>query len=122
DNEWVRCTLGPLYNGLKNADFYWGVLGNYIKISLIFISNFFLINNRDYLPPLLISLFYSYRLLLTWKKPYASKVLYQAENCMMTAYLVLIFCAHFMSLHPDEGAHIIYLLLIVLANSYAIGY
>ena len=103
NSEWTRCTLGVLYNGLKKEVYYWGILGNYSKIILIMITKAFIVNAPQLLAPILIAWLYAYKALLTWKRPYLSQQLFMAENFMVNAYLVTIFCASFMIGTKTEG-------------------
>lgn len=123
DDEWVRVTLGLLYNGLDKKSYFWGIVNDYAKIGLIVITKIYIINNPELLAPLLIAWLYLYRLYLAYQKPYLSHQLYQAENYAVNSYLVTIFCAYFM-IGNEEKYYLIafYLLLVVLANAYAVGY
>ena len=103
NSEWTRCTLGVLYNGLKKDVYYWGILGNYSKIILIMITKAFIVNAPQLLAPILIAWLYAYKALLTRKRPYLSRQLFMAENFMVNAYLVTIFCASFMIGTKTEG-------------------
>ena len=121
DTEWMRRSIGVLYNGYTKEAYYWGLVMNYSKIGLIILTQTFIYNTRV-LVLLLVLWFYVYKSLMARVKPYLELELFYAEKYSLYAYLITVFCSFFMIQSEDAALDVFCVIVIAVANVIALGY